>query len=85
LASGSTLNRFQHAYTRREAHNIEADSRPVPSADPPADLLLQAVTNLNAEFLVLGAYGTPRLKEFFLGSVTKSLLKQSPFPLFLFH
>jgi nucleotide-binding universal stress UspA family protein len=66
-------------------HNIEADSRPVPSADPPADLLLQAVTNLNAEFLVLGAYGTPRLKEFFLGSVTKSLLKQSPFPLFLFH
>ena len=66
-------------------HDIEADSRPVPSSVPPADLLLQAASDLGAELLVLGAYGTPRLKEFLLGSVTKSLLKQSPFPLFLFH
>jgi nucleotide-binding universal stress UspA family protein len=66
-------------------HDIEADSRPVPSSVPPADLLLQAASDLGAELLVLGAYGTPRLKEFLLGSITKSLLKQSPFPLFLFH
>jgi nucleotide-binding universal stress UspA family protein len=33
----------------------------------------------------MGAYGQPRIREFFLGSVTQTLLKESPVPLFLYH
>ena len=31
------------------------------------------------------AYGQPVLREFLLGSVTKTVLRDSPVPLFLYH
>jgi nucleotide-binding universal stress UspA family protein len=34
---------------------------------------------------VMGAYGQPALREFFLGSVTRRMLTECPVPLFLFH
>jgi len=33
----------------------------------------------------MGGYGQPTLREFFIGSVTRNLLAQSPVPLFLYH
>jgi nucleotide-binding universal stress UspA family protein len=33
----------------------------------------------------MGAYGQPVLREFLLGSVTRTLLAHSPIPLFLDH
>ena len=33
----------------------------------------------------MGAYGEPTLREFFIGSVTRTILEQCPVPLFLFH
>jgi nucleotide-binding universal stress UspA family protein len=33
----------------------------------------------------MGAYGQSSLRDFFLGSVTRSLLEESPAPLFLSH
>jgi len=35
--------------------------------------------------IVMGGYGQPVLREFFLGSVTRTLLAESPVPLFLYH
>ena len=40
---------------------------------------------LKAGLLVMGAYGQPVLREFFLGSVTRTILEESPVPLFLYH
>ena len=34
---------------------------------------------------VMGAYGQPILREFFLGSMTRTLLKESPVPVFCYH
>ncbi len=33
----------------------------------------------------MGAYGRPVLTEFFLGSVTRSILAECPVPTFLYH
>ena len=51
----------------------------------PATLLLRELAELEAGLLVMGAHKKPILKEFFLGSVTKSILNDSTVPLFLYH
>jgi nucleotide-binding universal stress UspA family protein len=33
----------------------------------------------------MGAYGQPVLREFFVGSVTRTALGECPIPLFLYH
>jgi nucleotide-binding universal stress UspA family protein len=33
----------------------------------------------------MGAYGKSALRDFFLGSVTRTLLKEARLPLFLYH
>lgn len=52
---------------------------------PPAQVLLGHVQQVQAGLLVMGAYGQPTLREFFFGSVTRTLLAESPVPLFLYH
>ncbi len=66
-------------------HDIRATAHPLESASPPAEAILDQLPALDAALLVMGAYGQPTLKEFFLGSVTRTLLQETPVPLFLFH
>lgn len=66
-------------------HELRAEAHPVATTEPPAAVLLQQAARLNADLLVMGAYGQPTLREFFLGSMTRSLLKETTIPLFLFH
>ena len=66
------------------SHKIKARSHPLPSRSP-AETILDWVFRLNAGVVVMGAYGKPTLQEFFLGSVTRTLLRESPVPLFLYH
>ena len=56
----------------------------VPTTSP-ATVLLDQVGRLGAGLIVMGAYGEPVLREFFLGSVSRTLLKESPVPVFLAH
>lgn len=51
----------------------------------PATALLEAAGAPDVSLLVVGAYGQPRLREFIIGSVTRTLLLQSPRALFLYH
>ncbi|HSD11660.1 MAG TPA: universal stress protein [Candidatus Binatia bacterium] len=64
---------------RTETHVDEAP------AESTAEVLLRWVRELDAELMVMGAYGQPLLREFLLGSVTKTVLRESPIPLFLYH
>jgi nucleotide-binding universal stress UspA family protein len=68
-----------------ELHGVQATSHAIHSAAPPAVVLLDEVRRLGAGLLVMGAYGKPVLREFFLGSVTRRLLARCPIPMFLFH
>jgi nucleotide-binding universal stress UspA family protein len=47
--------------------------------------LLHAITELDAGYLVMGAYGHSRLREMVLGGVTRALLARAQVPLLLVH
>jgi nucleotide-binding universal stress UspA family protein len=66
-------------------HGISARPHPAATTAAPAEAILKAVHDLGADLLVMGAYGQPVLKDFFLGSATRSLLRESQVPIFLFH
>lgn len=65
-------------------HKLEATTHAF-KCDSPAEEILKQVQALDAEMLVMGAYGKPRIREFFIGSVTRHLLKNSPVPIFVSH
>jgi nucleotide-binding universal stress UspA family protein len=66
-------------------HDIKAHTHPIATSASPAGVLLDQIAKLNAGLLVMGAYGQPTLREFLLGSVTRTLLKDAKIPLFLYH
>jgi nucleotide-binding universal stress UspA family protein len=68
-----------------KAHEIDATTHITESTLTPAELILKKAKTLDAGLIVIGAYGQPVLKEFFLGSVTRTLLKQSTVPIYCFH
>lgn len=66
-------------------HDIDATSHPLESSASTAEVILSQVHDLDAGLLVMGAYGQPVLQEFFLGSVTRTVLNKSPVPVFCQH
>ena len=48
-------------------------------------LLLNHASDMGADLLVMGAYGHSRLREFILGGVTRSLLREMTIPVLLSH
>jgi nucleotide-binding universal stress UspA family protein len=66
-------------------HRIEAIPHILESTEPPAQAILDYVRRLNAGLLVMGTYGQPVVREFFLGSVTSTILRESQVPVFCFH
>lgn len=66
-------------------HGIRADLRVIEKTLHPAEHIVACAQELDAEFIVMGAYGQSRIREFALGSVTKSVLAESAIPLFLYH
>ena len=49
------------------------------------DVINSQVESRNADFLVMGAYGHSRMREFILGGATKSMLARPPAPVFVSH
>jgi nucleotide-binding universal stress UspA family protein len=66
-------------------HEISAEPCPIGTAGVTHEVLLEEVRQRNASLVVMGAYGHAPLREFFFGSVTRALLKESPAPLFFVH
>jgi nucleotide-binding universal stress UspA family protein len=52
---------------------------------PAASVILGEAKRLGAGIIVMGSFGQSQVKEFFFGSVTKSVLRDSTVPLFLYH
>ena len=77
--------RAEHARQFLARHRVQAMAHPLASAAPPAVVILEEARRLGAGLLVMGAYGQPVLREFFLGSVTRSILAECPIPMFLYH
>jgi nucleotide-binding universal stress UspA family protein len=50
-----------------------------------SDTLLAQVAELDADLLVLGAYGHSRLREMILGGVTRDILRNVNIPVLMAH
>jgi nucleotide-binding universal stress UspA family protein len=66
-------------------HDIQAKPYPITTHRAAAPVLLEAAHAHDSVLIVMGVYGQHTLREFFLGSVTRSMLAESPVPLFLYH
>jgi nucleotide-binding universal stress UspA family protein len=67
------------------SHHIVAQAHARVTEAAPAHVLLEYVHQVQASLLVMGAYGRSTIREFFGGSVTRTMLRESPVPLFLYH
>ena len=67
------------------SHHIVAQAYAYATAAAPAHVLLEHVHQVQASLLIMGAYGRSALWEFFGSSVTRTMLRESPVPLFLYH
>ncbi len=68
-----------------EAHGFKIDVTCFTSNESPSDALLRLIEETRPALVVLGAFGKSWLREVFVGSVTTTLLRKSPAPLFLYH
>jgi nucleotide-binding universal stress UspA family protein len=68
-----------------QRHHIAVQAHAIATSASPAHVLLEQVQQVGASLLVMGAYGRSTLREFFGGSITRTLLQESPVPLFLYH
>lgn len=69
-----------------EHHGLKANLIVDRSHDASAgEILRQQVTALNADLLVMGVYGRPRLQELVLGGVSRDLLGDPPCALLISH
>ena len=66
-------------------HSINVDIREISGWDNVADALLNEVEKTNAKMLIMGGYGHSRFREWVLGGVTRDILREAEFPVFLCH
>lgn len=69
-----------------ERHGITVEIKRIAAAN--ADVqsaILKHVEDIRADFIVMGAYGHSRLREFILGGVTRSILKSMQVPVLMSH
>ena len=98
LGQGRTINVVSACDEQQEAarvadvaveflrsHELKATAHPVSSYKSPSEAVLNMARELEAGLIVMGAYGQPVLREFFLGSVTRRVLSECEIPMFLYH
>ena len=51
----------------------------------PGDAIIARAAEIDADIIVMGAYGHSRLREIILGGVTRKLLRQMTIPVFISH
>jgi nucleotide-binding universal stress UspA family protein len=66
-------------------HDIKAVDLPVETRLRPAEVILHEIRRRDTGLLVMGAYGQSTLREFFIGSVTRTVLEESPVAVFCHH
>jgi nucleotide-binding universal stress UspA family protein len=67
-------------------HGMKAEvAKAIADDVPDSALLLNHASDMGADLLVMGAYGHSRLREFILGGMTRSLLREMTVPVLLSH
>ena len=77
---GEGLSRHLHR------HGISSEIQRMERGDSSTStLILNELTNTGADLLVMGGYGTPKLREIILGGVTRTVLETMTVPVFMSH
>ncbi|MCA9270900.1 MAG: universal stress protein, partial [Planctomycetales bacterium] len=66
-------------------HDVAATAHAAIGQSPPSATILRSARELDAQLIVMGAYGRGAVAEFFLGSTTRALLEKCDRPLLLYH
>jgi len=67
-------------------HNASvAVQRLTPTGGAPADVLLKAAHDVEADLLVMGAYGHSRVREVVFGGFTRRILQVADLPVLMAH
>jgi len=66
-------------------HGIRVEQHPLRTDKPVGEALLSECKKLDADLLVMGAYGHSRLREWILGGATHHVLRHAHLPLLLHH
>lgn len=66
-------------------HGVKATAEDIPAAGDAAEALRARALAGQADIIVMGAFRHSRVREWFFGGVTRSLLESSPLPLFMTH
>ena len=75
--------RLQLAGQFLTAHGVRVALEPVISKDPPAALILDQVRRREPRLVVMGAHGHHPVRDLFLTSVTRAVLKEISVPVFV--
>lgn len=67
------------------SHGTEVVSHAIDPKVSADAVMVPLIGELDAGLLVAGAYGRSTTAEFFRGSTTRKLLRESPVPVFMFH
>jgi nucleotide-binding universal stress UspA family protein len=77
---GEGLSRHLHR------HGISSEIQRLQRGDSSTStLILNELANTGADLLVMGGYGTPKLREIMLGGVTRTVLEMMTVPVFMSH
>jgi len=77
---GEGLSRHLHR------HGISSEIQHLMRGDSSTStLVLNELANTGADLLVMGGYGTPKLREIILGGVTRTVLEMMTAPVFMSH
>ncbi|MEM6461201.1 MAG: universal stress protein [Pseudomonadota bacterium] len=71
-------------FLARHAKSVSVDVIEAGPGDV-ADVLLEHAGKINADIIVMGAYGHSRLRQWLLGGTTRDLLSRTQLPVFMSH
>jgi nucleotide-binding universal stress UspA family protein len=67
-------------------HGVKAEAHPTPSGDVDiGDVILSRASDIDADLVVMGAWGHSRMRELVMGGATRSLLEQMTVPVLFSH
>ncbi|MEZ5126859.1 MAG: universal stress protein [Thermoleophilia bacterium] len=82
-ASAESIANTGAAYL--QLHGYDASAHPILTKYDVAENLVKFIADSGSKALVMGAYGMPRWREVFVGSVTRSVLRDVMVPVFISH
>lgn len=72
--------------TYLDRHDVKAEFRSIAASDKTiADVLLNEAHAMEADLIVMGAYGHSRFREWILGGTTREMIERSDLPILLAH